>query len=233
MRRRPPFRLDDVPLRTKQTGQIHCVLVWLQRIVGRVRQPDAAAGSVMGETNDIRGGNVVRIGSILLIATVALPAACSDGGGTKRESGSERPVVSASSPSLEVLSPVGIGDATFQRVVTRDDAIEAGFAPEMVDEIMGDRGVVQFTVRFEGPRYVQYQRDGDGPAESGDEGVQYVDDEGHLVWVSESVGAPGQAAVLDWAIEGDRLMLTCLAGCVRDVAPDANLMMEGAWTRTG
>jgi hypothetical protein len=177
----------------------------------------------------------MRICSILLVAAVSVPAACSDDGGEIGAVGSDRPVVTTSVPSQVLLSPVGIGDATFERVVSRDDAIEAGFDPEMVDELMGDRGVVQFTITFEGPRFFQYQRTGDGPPDLGEQGAQYIDDDGHLVWVGSSPGGRGAASVLDWTLEGDDLTLTCLAGCRREDPPDAsgNLVMEGTWTKTG
>jgi hypothetical protein len=175
----------------------------------------------------------MRIGSFLLVAAVSVAAACSDGGDASGDVGSGRSVVSTSVPSQVIPGPAGIGDVTFERVVSREAAIEAGFEPEMVDEMMGDRGVVQFTIRFEGPRYVQLQRTGDGPADVGEEGSQYIDDDGHLVWVSESPGAPGVTSVLDWTFEGDELTMICVAGCRRDESPDANLVMEGTWAKSG
>jgi hypothetical protein len=175
----------------------------------------------------------MRIGSMLLVSTVSVMAGCSDGGDSSANVESGPPVVSTPVPSRPILSPPGLEDVTFQRVVSREDAVEAGFDPEIVDEIIGDRGAVQFTIAFEGPRYVQSQRTGDGPADVGEEGRQYIDDDGHLVWVSESPGALGATSVLDWTLEGDELTMTCLAGCRREEAPDANLVMEGTWTKLG
>lgn len=177
----------------------------------------------------------MKVGSILLITGASALAACSGDGGRTETVGSKPSAATTAPPVTELIGPVGIGDATFQRAVSRDDAIEAGFDPEMVDQIMGDRGVVQFTIRFEGPRYTQSQRTDDGPADVGDDGRQYIDDEGHLVTVSESPGAPGATSVLDWTLDGDQLTLTCLAGCRGEDGLDAsgNLVMEGTWTRSG
>ena len=176
----------------------------------------------------------MRLGSVLVVSAVMLFAGCADGGETSGEVGSAAPVV-ARLPSAEVNDgrPARIGDGTYERTLSRAEATAAGFDSLLVDEIIGDRDVVQFTVRFDERTYWQYQRNDDGPAKLGDRGRKYVDDDGHLVLISDNLAASGGATVIDWTSEGDQLTMTCVAGCLHDVAPDSNLVWEGTWTAAG
>ena len=175
----------------------------------------------------------MRLGSVLVVTTVMLSTACSDGSDTDGQASALTADGAASLSSVAPLSPVRISDATYHRTLSRADARAAGFDSVIVDEVIGDRDVVQFTVMFDGPKYSQYQRNDDGPARLGDRGLQYVDEDGHLVLVSENIAVSGGAAVLDWTMTGDELTTTCVAGCLRDFAPDANMVWEGTWTATG
>jgi hypothetical protein len=177
---------------------------------------------------------------IALSAIVLVLGACGgddDMASTTEASGGSGAASTAAPTTEGAAGPGAAGDAaalpqgTFERVVGRDEAVAAGFDAALVDEILGADGTTTFTFKMEGDRWVQFQTDG-AEVMPGDGGNQHIDDDGHLVQVSDGANSLGATFVLDWSIDGDTLTMTCLSGCTRSEDEGANLVVEGTWQAT-
>ena len=89
-------------------------------------------------------------------------------------------------------------DGTYSRVVVREDAIAAGFDPELVDKYLEADGELPMAYKVAGDRWTHFVTNDSGIAETGDIGTASYDDEGHWVTVGEARGArvrPGVGVV--------------------------------------
>ena len=83
-----------------------------------------------------------------------------------------------------------IPDGTYSRVVVREDAIAAGFDPELVDKYLEADGELPMAIKVAGDRWTHFVTTDSGIAEIGDARTASYDDDGHWVTVSESEELP-------------------------------------------
>ena len=73
--------------------------------------------------------------------------------------------------------PSTIPDGTYSRVVVREDAIAAGFDPELVDKHLEADGKLPMAIKVAGDRWTHFVTTDSGIAEIGDAGTASYDDE--------------------------------------------------------
>ena len=115
-------------------------------------------------------------------------------------------------------------------MVVREDAIAAGFDPELVDEFLGADGELPIAFKVAGDRWTHFVTNDAGIAEPGDVGTSSYDDEGHWVTVSASQGCPGCVQVLAWSLVDSSLTLTLVSvDGQRSYDEDERLVVEGVY----
>lgn len=137
-------------------------------------------------------------------------------------------------PSRGATSATGytgarIPDSGWRKVVTRAQLVRAGADHQFLAENVRRSGRLPTILSFIGTVYSQ---SGHYPAgwTVGDAGTVTYDPEGRLVLTSTSPECRGCVVTLNWQIHGDRLKLSDFHGTPDD--PIAEVMLEGAWTRT-
>ncbi len=102
-----------------------------------------------------------------------------------------------------------IPDGRYVRVATLEDAEAAGLAADQtVITEFGRDGELPMALEFEGDGFRHYLTNDAAVEELGDLGTIDYDDEGRVVFTSESTGCPGCVGTVEWSLDGDTLTLT-------------------------
>ncbi len=178
----------------------------------------------------MRNGIAVLAGMVLM----ALSACGGEGTDTSVDAAAASTLSPTTAASWTSASTSGalatIPDGTYSRVVVREDAIAAGFDPELVDDFLGADGELPITYKVAGHRFTHFVTNDAGIAEPGDIGTASYDDEGRWVTVSESVGCPGCVQVLAWSLVDGSLTLSLVSvDGQRPYPDDERLVVEGVY----
>jgi hypothetical protein len=179
----------------------------------------------------MRKGVVVMTGALLLTIS-----ACG-GGGTDAadDAATDSTLPTPTSPvppttAATTGASVTIPDGTYSRVVIREEAIAAGFDPELVDKFLEADGKLPMTIKVAGDRWTHFVTNDAGIPEIGDAGTASYDDDGHWVLVNPS----GRVLSYEWSLTDGSLTLTIISSSApgeADRPPDdeERLITEGVY----
>jgi TRAP-type transport system periplasmic protein len=120
----------------------------------------------------------------------------------------EDPVTAVAGEEPEAWAGPTIPDGTFEKTVTREEAVAAGVPVSFLDQPGEFLGIDEFhiTIRLQDGRY-QFLANYVGGTQVGDRGTYTYDEGGRLVKTSSSSGCSGCTSVFDWSFEEDVLVL--------------------------
>ena len=177
----------------------------------------------------MRNGVVVLAGTMLLMIT----ACGGDGTSGTDEAAAASTLSPTTSASPTTAAPPeaseAIPDGTYSRVVIGEEAVAAGFDPEVVETVIGADGELPIVLKVAGDRWSLFVTNDSGIAELGDLGTASYDGDGRWVIVSESVGAPGVVEVLDWTMSDGMLSLAYAPVEGHIVGDPGLIIMEGSF----
>jgi len=118
---------------------------------------------------------------------------------------------------------------SYVKEVDRDEEIARGLDPAVVDEFLGEDGMLTLMLEIDDAGWTQLAVVDDGSTEGGDLGTYSYDADGHWVTVSSSGGCRGCTVVLDWTFADGVLTLAAADVPDNELDDDERLNVEGEW----
>jgi TRAP-type transport system periplasmic protein len=120
----------------------------------------------------------------------------------------DEPVPAVAGEEPETWDGSAIPDGTYEKSVTREEAVAAGVPVSFLDQPDEFLGIDEFhiTIRLQDGHY-QFLANYVGGTQVGDRGTYTYDASGRLVKTSNSSGCPGCTSVFEWSFEEDTLVL--------------------------
>ncbi len=177
-----------------------------------------------------RAGLVAAVGTAAAVAAVAVTGVLAGGreGADPAPIDSPAPSVSTASAGESSYAGPVIGDSTWARSFTREEALALGVSrAELREQGLGPDDRLRLQLQFLGENYAQ-SGDYSGTWSIGDQGLFEYLAGGRIRLTSSSPGCPGCIATLRWRVADDQLRLSDMQGDGMLGALD-RVMTEGTW----
>jgi len=162
----------------------------------------------------------MRIGPVAILATLVFSAGCS-GAMTETETTldaelpAEAPSTTEAPSSVETIPP-----GMYSRVILREEAIAEGFAPDLVDAMLGTDGEMPLALEITADGWTIHVTNDAGFSEVGDLGTNEYDANGN--WIARTAGG---FLTYEWSLVDGMLTLTLLP----PFAEDERFVTEGVY----